>query len=82
MRKGIMGMPVSTARSISRLIWGEVLEWAENTRTMVPDPSMPSTMASPQSVPGRISRGAIQQRMPLASREATMASAVGLSWLE
>ena len=38
-----MGIPASTARSISRLIWGEVLEWAENTRTMVPDPSMPGT---------------------------------------
>jgi hypothetical protein len=41
--------------------------------------SIASMIASLQSEPGRMSRGAIQARMPRASSAAQTASAVGLS---
>ncbi len=45
---------------------------------------MPRRIESPHSSPGRMLRGAIQQRTPLPSRKAQIASAVDLSveeWL-
>jgi hypothetical protein len=79
MRNGMIDNPRCTARSTSLFICGESFAFAEYTRTITRLALMASTMAPPQSTPGRMSRGAIQQRMPLFSSVAQTASAVGLS---
>jgi hypothetical protein len=81
-RMGMTVRPLSMARLTSRLIWCESLALLEKTSTMMGQASMASTIDSVQSEPNATSRGAIQQRMPLASRMAQTASAVILSWLE
>jgi hypothetical protein len=70
------------ARSTSRRTWGESFAWAEKIRTMSWQESMPLMMAAPHSLPGRMSRGAIQQRRRRASRTAQAASAQRLSAVE
>ena len=72
-------MPRLIARSTSRFIWGETLAFLEKTSTKTRDSLIASMIDSPQSALGNMSRGAIQQRMPLLSSVAQVASAVGLS---
>ena len=79
MRSGITASPRLTARSTSRRICCELLAFEENTSTKTRAALSASTIDSPQSAPGRISRGAIQQRIPFASRTAQAASAMCLS---
>ena len=78
-RSGMMGIPLLTARSTSRFICGDALECPEKTSTITFEPEIASMMHSLHSLPGGISRGAIQQRIPAASRVAQAASAVVLS---
>jgi hypothetical protein len=68
-----------TARSTSRLIWGELFACLESNKSKTLVCSIAVMIDSPQSEPGRISRGAIQHLMPLASRTAQAASAARLS---
>ena len=81
-RTGITGRPWFTARSTSRLICGEVLALADSRSTKIFASAIACTIAAPHSWPGRMSRGAIQQRMPCASSTAQVASAAGLSFDE
>jgi hypothetical protein len=84
MRIGTRGMPLLIARSTSRSICGEVLQWPENTRTMTREAAIAARIELAQVVPGKMSRGAIQHRMPFCSSIAQVASAIGLSldeWL-
>ena len=81
-RNGMTASPRLTARSTSRLICGEALALEENTSTKTRAWPRASTIDSPQSAPGRMSRGAIQQRTPADSRMAQAASAVSLSFDE
>jgi hypothetical protein len=78
----MMVTPFLTARSISRRICADSFAFDEKMRTMTRQRSIASTMAAPYSPPGMTSRGAIHQRMPLASGTAQAASAAGLSLLE
>ena len=82
MRSGMIATPLCTARSTSRLICGDLFAAAEKTSTMTLLAPMASTIAAPQSRPGRMSRGAIQQRTPWRSSVAHTASATGLSAVE
>ena len=82
MRKGRMATPRLTARSTSLRICGEALALAVKTSTIIRHCSMASMMASPHSMLGITSRGAIQQRMPFDSSMAQTASAVALSFAE
>ena len=65
---GIMDTPASTACSTSRRTWADWLEREERTITMARASASAPIMDSAQSAPGGMSRGAIQQRMPRASR--------------
>jgi hypothetical protein len=58
------------------------LAWPLKTSSMMCAPRIAAMMDAAQSWPGSTSRGAIQQRIPLASKAARAASAVCLSWLE
>jgi hypothetical protein len=82
MRIGTIVTPWLAANSTSRAIWPDVFAWSEKTRTITRLAWMASTMAAPQLDPGGTSRGATQQRIPLASKVAQTASATGLSLLE
>jgi hypothetical protein len=75
MRRGMIGRPLLTARSTSRLICGELLAFAEKTRTITRHWLITRVMASPHFALGVTSRGAIQQRIPLLSSAAHAASA-------
>ena len=81
MRTGMIEMPLSTTRSISRRICGDEFARDEKIRTITRHWSSASMMEAPQSEPGRMSRGAIQQRMPDDSSAAHAASATALSSL-
>jgi hypothetical protein len=82
MRSGMIAVPLCTARSTSRLICCDSLACAENTNTNTRDAWIAEMIDSPQSAPGAMSRGAIQQRIPLASSVAQTASPTGLSFDE
>ena len=58
---------------------GELFACLDSNKSMTLVCSIAVTIDSPQSEPGRISRGAIQHLMPLASRRAQAASAARLS---
>ena len=81
-RRGIIGTPLLTARSISRWICRESLALAEKISTITRHRSIASMMACPYSWPGLMSRGAIQHRTPARSSTALAASAAVLSLLE
>ena len=74
--------PLETARSTSRLICFDEFALAEKMSTMTFAPLIASMMAAPQSRPGTMSRGAIQQESPRCSSPAQTASATGLSAVE
>ena len=81
-RTGMTTSPLLTARSTSRLICGDPLACEEKTSSITRAWSIASINAEPHSIPGRMSRGAIQQRMPRDSSFAQTASAYGLSRAE
>jgi hypothetical protein len=78
-RIGIIGIFRLTARSISRSTCGDLFAWSENTKTITRAQLIASMIDPPQLIPGRMSRGATQQRIPLCSNTAQVASAVSLS---
>ena len=81
-RNGTMRTFFATARSTSRRICGDSLACPEKIRTITSALEIASTIAPPQSVPAMMSRGAIQQRSPLASSPRHTLSATSLSLLE
>ncbi len=70
------------ASSISRRTCRLSFELAEKISTITLALSMASMIASAHSPPAGTSRGAIQQRMPAASKMAQAASAAVLSMVE
>jgi hypothetical protein len=81
-RRGTIVTPPSAAISTSRLICLDLFALVEKTNNNTRDDRIPLTIDSPQSAPGMISRGAIQQRTSLFSNIAQTASAAGLSSVE
>ena len=79
MRNGMMGMAAEIPRSTSRITCGERFECIEKISSSTRLSRIAWTIALAQLAPGKTSRGAIQQRTPLASRVAQAASAVVLS---
>ena len=82
MRNVTTWTPLATARSTSRSTCSDTFAFGENSSTITRESSIPSMMADPHVIPGRMSRGAIQQRTRLDSRAAQAASATTLSLLE
>jgi hypothetical protein len=78
-RNGMMATPLLTARSISRITWGDAFECFEKMTTITVLSPMASTMAELQVRPAPTSRGAIQQRILFASSVPQTASAIFLS---
>jgi hypothetical protein len=78
----MIGRPLATARSTSRLICGDSFACCEKISTSTLAPVIAVTIDSPQSIPGTMSRGAIQHRMPACSSVAQAASAEALSGCE
>jgi hypothetical protein len=78
-RSGTTGIPRFMARSTSRRICADSFALLEKIRTITRQVSSALMMAAAHAVPGRTSRGAIQQRMPAASSAAQVASAGVLS---
>jgi len=74
--------PEFAACPTSLWTWGDWLAWRLKTRRIIRASRIASTMEAAQSCPGLISRGAIQQRIPLDSSTAQVASAAGLSFDE
>ena len=63
MRRGMMLIPLWTARSTSRSICAEAFALLLKIRTMIFEPSSASIMDSAHDAPGVTSRGAIQHLM-------------------
>ena len=81
-RSGRIGTPRSTAARISRITIGEALALEENTSTMTLAEPIAAMIASVQSSPTGMSRGATQQRIRRCSSACTAADAVSPSSLE
>ena len=78
-RKGMTMTLCLTAAVTSLRTCFEVFDRPEKMRTITRANSIASIMLSPHSRPGKISRGAIQHRIPDCSSRAQTASAAGLS---
>jgi hypothetical protein len=70
------------ARSTCRRTWAEALAWPEKISTMILQASLPAMIEAPHSLPGRMFRSAIQQRILCRSSTAQAASAHALSFEE
>ena len=81
-RKGTITTPQRTALLISRRTCLDSLAKSVKIRTMTFDCSIASMIEPAQSAPGRMSRGAYQQRQLSCSSRAQTASATALSFVE
>jgi len=79
MRKGTIGVCRLAAQATSRLTMPEFLALLERSRTSADAPSRAERSASSHIVPALMSRCAMKQRMPAASRPTQTASAAVLS---
>ncbi len=77
-----MGLASLAAFWNSRLTWSDWLEAVERISRQTRQSAKASMMASLQSWPGAMSRGATQHRMPCPSRAAQTASEIDLSRVE